>query len=108
MNSPPVFIALFLIFFISTTSGFAPSNTLTVSSQRSIASSSTIPKTTAQLVFGGDEERKPLSRENEPKEFFSTNTDKMSDQEKIPLALAGLAFISLPFIAGLVALYSAK
>jgi hypothetical protein len=32
----------------------------------------------------------------------------MSDQEKIPIAIAGIAFIALPFIAGLIALYSAK
>ena len=42
--------------------------------------------------------------------FFwnNRNTDKMSDEEKIPIALAGLAGISLPFILGLIALYSAK
>lgn len=39
---------------------------------------------------------------------FFRNTDKMTDQEKIPIALAGIAFIALPFIAGLIALYSAK
>ena len=37
-----------------------------------------------------------------------SNTDKMSDEEKIPIALAGLAGISLPFIAGLIALYAAQ
>lgn len=37
-----------------------------------------------------------------------SNTDKMTDQEKIPIAIAGIAFIALPFIAGLIALYSAK
>ena len=36
------------------------------------------------------------------------NTDKMSDEEKLPIALAGLLFISLPFVAGLIALYAAK
>ena len=36
------------------------------------------------------------------------NTDKMSDEEKLPIAIAGVAFISLPFIAGLIALYSAQ
>ena len=42
--------------------------------------------------------------------FLSTNrnTDKMTDEEKIPIALMGLAGISLPFILGLIALYSAK
>ena len=58
--------------------------------------------------LGIDPERKKLTRENEPDEFFSTNTDKMSDQEKIPIAIAGLVGISLPFILGLIALYSAK
>lgn len=38
----------------------------------------------------------------------SRNTDKMSDEEKIPIAIAGVAFIALPFIAGLIALYAAK
>jgi hypothetical protein len=32
----------------------------------------------------------------------------MSDAEKIPIALAGVAFITLPFVAGMIALYSAK
>lgn len=32
----------------------------------------------------------------------------MSDEEKLPIALAGLLFISLPFVAGLIALYAAK
>ena len=37
-----------------------------------------------------------------------SNTDKMSDEEKIPIAIAGLVGISLPFILGLIALYAAK
>lgn len=36
------------------------------------------------------------------------NTDKMSDEEKLPIAIAGVAFITLPFIAGLIALYAAQ
>jgi hypothetical protein len=32
----------------------------------------------------------------------------MSDGEKLPLALAGVAFITLPFIAGMIALYASK
>jgi hypothetical protein len=36
------------------------------------------------------------------------NTDKMSDAEKMPLALAGVAVITLPFIAGMIALYASK
>ena len=36
------------------------------------------------------------------------NTDKMSDEEKLPIALAGLAGISLPFIFGMIALYAAQ
>ena len=37
-----------------------------------------------------------------------SNTDKLSDEEKIPIAVAGLVGISLPFILGLIALYAAK
>eukprot|EP00816_Leptocylindrus_hargravesii_P013939 CAMPEP_0196810292 /NCGR_PEP_ID=MMETSP1362-20130617/10109_1 /TAXON_ID=163516 /ORGANISM="Leptocylindrus danicus, Strain CCMP1856" /LENGTH=60 /DNA_ID=CAMNT_0042185215 /DNA_START=168 /DNA_END=350 /DNA_ORIENTATION=+ len=60
------------------------------------------------MGFGLDEEPKTLTRENEPEEYFATNMDKMTDEEKIPVAIAGLAFISLPFIAGLIALYASK
>eukprot|EP00542_Grammatophora_oceanica_P009313 CAMPEP_0194045542 /NCGR_PEP_ID=MMETSP0009_2-20130614/16848_1 /TAXON_ID=210454 /ORGANISM="Grammatophora oceanica, Strain CCMP 410" /LENGTH=102 /DNA_ID=CAMNT_0038690415 /DNA_START=93 /DNA_END=401 /DNA_ORIENTATION=- len=57
---------------------------------------------------GFDDEPKTLTRESEPEEYFATNTDKMSDEEKIPIAIAGLLGISLPFILGLIALYAAK
>jgi hypothetical protein len=36
------------------------------------------------------------------------NTDKMSDAEKLPIAIAGMIGISLPFILGMAALYAAK
>ena len=39
---------------------------------------------------------------------FYRNTDKMTDAEKIPIAIAGIAFITLPFLAGMIALYAAK
>jgi hypothetical protein len=32
----------------------------------------------------------------------------MTDSEKLPIAIAGIAFITIPFIAGLIALYAAK
>jgi len=32
----------------------------------------------------------------------------MSDEEKIPIAIAGLVGISAPFILGLIALYASK
>jgi len=72
------------------------------------AASSTRQTIHQRFGFMGDQEREKLTRDNEPEEFFATNTDKMSDQEKIPIAIAGVAFIALPFIAGLIALYSAK
>merc|ERR1712238_301540 len=59
-------------------------------------------------LLDGEQERNALTRESEPEEFFATNTDKMSDEEKLPIALAGLAAISLPFILGMVALYAAQ
>jgi hypothetical protein len=38
----------------------------------------------------------------------NSNTDKMSDGEKLPIALMGLAGVSLPFVLGMIALYAAK
>jgi hypothetical protein len=32
----------------------------------------------------------------------------MSDEEKLPIAIAGLVGISLPFVLGMIALYAAK
>ena len=58
--------------------------------------------------MGDDDGPKPLTRDNEPEEMFASKMDKMSDAEKMPVALAGLAFVSLPFIAGLIALYLSK
>lgn len=58
--------------------------------------------------LGGDDEPQGLTRDNEPEDFFQTNTDKMTDAEKLPIALAGLAFVSLPFLAGMIALYASK
>ncbi|GMH65137.1 hypothetical protein TrRE_jg6466, partial [Triparma retinervis] len=60
------------------------------------------------FFFGEDEDAKPLTRDNEPDEFFTAKMDDMSDAEKLPIALAGLAGISLPFLLGLIALYAAK
>jgi hypothetical protein len=69
-----------------------------------------MPKTIVNMGFGLNDEEQPkkLTRENEPEEYFSSEMDQMSDAEKLPIALGGLAFVSLPFIAGLIALYSSK
>jgi len=61
------------------------------------------------MGFGApDPNQKKMTRENEPEDYFKTNTDKMTDEEKLPIAIAGLVGISLPFIAGLIALYASK
>ncbi|GKY92653.1 hypothetical protein MPSEU_000235400 [Mayamaea pseudoterrestris] len=74
-----------------------------------IATRSRVSQTTPPLFgFLGDKERDGLTRDSEPDQFFSTNTDKMTDAEKLPIALAGIAFITVPFIAGLIALYASK
>ncbi|KAG7360238.1 hypothetical protein IV203_035337 [Nitzschia inconspicua] len=62
----------------------------------------------APLNIFDDKERNALTRDSEPEDYFQTNTDKMSDEEKIPIAIAGLVGISLPFILGLIALYAAR
>ena len=60
-------------------------------------------------MFGESEDGpKQLTRDNEPEEYFSSKMDEQSDEEKLPIALLGLAGISLPFILGMVALYAAK
>eukprot|EP00531_Pseudo-nitzschia_arenysensis_P003178 CAMPEP_0116149062 /NCGR_PEP_ID=MMETSP0329-20121206/18721_1 /TAXON_ID=697910 /ORGANISM="Pseudo-nitzschia arenysensis, Strain B593" /LENGTH=105 /DNA_ID=CAMNT_0003645299 /DNA_START=60 /DNA_END=377 /DNA_ORIENTATION=- len=104
MSSVRFFSTLLIVaiaFLASESSAFAPSS--------QISSTAYATSTTPLMgVFDGEQERQALTRESEPEEFFSTNTDKMSDEEKIPIALAGLAGISLPFIAGLIALYAAQ
>mmetsp|Transcript_25490 Transcript_25490/g.31403 ORF Transcript_25490/g.31403 Transcript_25490/m.31403 type:complete len:136 (+) Transcript_25490:45-452(+) len=81
---------------------FAPSSQMSRLNVKSSTSS-------IHMGFGmPDEDVKPLTRENEPEEYFSTNLDKMSDNEKIPIAIGGFLFISLPFVAGMIALYASK
>lgn len=96
-------VATLLVAILSAASvgAFAPATSI---SQRPTVSAPSTPL----YMFGEGEEPKKLTRDSEPDEYFSSNMDKMSDQEKLPIALAGLAFISLPFIAGLIALYAAK
>jgi hypothetical protein len=67
-----------------------------------------IPSATLQAIFDDPDAPKSLSRDTEPDDFFSTNMDKMSDSEKLPLALGGLAVVSIPFIIGMVVLYGSK
>lgn len=93
----------FFLAIITLASAFAPQ-----ASQLSRTTNTPLSTTTQIYQLGGEQERKKLTRDSEPDEFFSTNTDKMSDEEKIPIAIAGLVGISLPFIAGLIALYAAK
>ena len=94
-----------------------PSAAFTVSSQRNLVirhSQGQKSMDEAKLTklhmgfFGGDDEVKKLTRDNEPEQYFRTNTDKMTDQEKIPLAVGGILFITVPFIFGLIALYASK
>ena len=64
--------------------------------------------TTMQFGLGGGdgEKREGLTRENEPDEFFSTNMDDMSDEEKLksPVVIGGLILLIAPFIVGAIAL----
>jgi hypothetical protein len=97
-----VLVLLVLCLGISV-NGFVPKSVLapqTFAARRS--------STTQLYNFFGEQERDSLTRDSEPEQFFSTNTDKMSDEEKLPIAIAGVAFITIPFIAGLIALYAAK
>ena len=94
-----------LLAMVATVAAFSPgSMTRRVAVRSSSSSSSPL-----NMGFGApDPDQKRMTRENEPDEYFVTNTDKMSDEEKIPIAIMGLVGISLPFILGLIALYAAK
>mmetsp|Transcript_35326 Transcript_35326/g.75407 ORF Transcript_35326/g.75407 Transcript_35326/m.75407 type:complete len:103 (-) Transcript_35326:349-657(-) len=97
---------LLLAAVLAAAAAFAPGASVV---SKTASSSSPAPFRTGPLYIDmGEPERKALTRDTEPDEFFSTNTDKMTDQEKLPIAIAGLVGISLPFILGLIALYAAK
>ena len=96
---------LSILAILATASAFAPQPNHAMLSRTTTTSTTT---TTQIYQLGGEQERKKLTRDSEPDEFFSTNTDKMTDEEKIPIAIMGLVGISAPFIAGLIALYAAK
>ena len=96
-----ILIVAVAYFALSTNAFVIPQQTSSVSQQLG-------QKKTRVNLNIGDQERTQLTRDSEPEDFFQTNTDKMTDQEKLPIAIAGVAFICVPFIAGLIALYSAK
>jgi hypothetical protein len=98
-----------LLAMVATVAAFSPGSMTSRVVVRSSSSSSPPPASPLNMGFGApDPDQKKITRENEPDDFFSTNTDKMTDEEKLPIAIIGLVGISLPFIAGLIALYAAK
>jgi hypothetical protein len=99
-------ISLIAILVIASTNAFAPAPMNTI--QRTTSNTSNNTPLNMGFGMGDGEEPKVLTRDNEPDEYFSSKMDKMSDAEKLPVALGGLAFISLPFVAGLIALYASK
>ena len=95
-----------LLAIVATVAAFSPGSMTRRVAVRSSSSSSSSP---LNMGFGApDPDQKRMTRDNEPDEYFVTNTDKMSDEEKLPIAIMGLVGISLPFILGLIALYAAK
>merc|ERR1740133_149691 len=95
---------LLLLVLVAAAAAFAPSASL--ATRTLAAPAAPLRMDDGDGNFGMEPERKALTRETEPDEFFQTDTDKMSDEEKIPIALMGLAGISLPFILGMIALYA--
>ena len=97
-----------LLAIVATVAAFSPGSMTRRVAVRSSSSSSS-SSSPLNMGFGApDPDQKRMTRENEPDEYFVTNTDKMSDEEKLPIAIMGLVGISLPFILGLIALYAAK
>merc|ERR1711966_25786 len=64
------------------------------------------PSPRCQFGKKPDTEPRGLTRDNEPEEFFKTNMDDMTDEEKLksPTVIIGLAILVLPFFAGIIAL----
>mmetsp|Transcript_16959 Transcript_16959/g.28271 ORF Transcript_16959/g.28271 Transcript_16959/m.28271 type:complete len:108 (-) Transcript_16959:482-805(-) len=62
------------------------------------------------MQFGNSDGPKGLSRDSEPEEFFKTNMDSMSDEEKLksPVVIGGILLLVAPFLIGMVALSLAK
>jgi hypothetical protein len=89
---------------VSLSHAFAPTSQLSNVN----VNKSTATRMNMGFGMGDGDEPKTLTRENEPEEYFSTNLDKMSDADKIPIAIGGFLFISLPFVAGMIALYASK
>jgi len=60
----------------------------------------------AMQFGGGSPERDGITRDNEPDEFFATNMDNMSDEEKLksPVVIGGLLILVAPFLVGAIAL----
>ena len=98
---------LLLCAILVVATSFTPSHNNRMTRHRATITTPTKTTTTLNIDMG-EPERASLTRDSEPDEFFSTNTDKMSDADKLPIAIAGLVGISLPFIAGMIALYAAK
>ena len=75
-----------------------------------IATRAGAPRCARARAQFGKPERDGLTRDNEPDEFFSTNMDSMSDEEKFksPVVIGGVAIIVVPFIVGMIALYAAQ
>ena len=95
---------LALLFIATVATAFSP----TASRIHSVSTCPARTVSTSLNIDMGEPERAALTRDSEPDDFFQTDTDKMSDGEKLPIAIMGLVGISLPFLAGMIALYAAK
>ena len=95
--------SIIAILLVASTSSFVvkPTSTSSLTYQRQIVK--------PLNIFGGDGEGPPkLTRDSEPEDYFQTDLDKKTDEEKLPIALIGLLGVSLPFILGLIALYGSQ
>ena len=94
------FIAVVLL---ESVQGFAkaPARLMSTASRSGSIDSSSVP--TAQVSSS----RVFLNPEDD-EEYFESEMDRKSDSEKLPIALGALGFFSLPFIVGLIYLYSNK
>lgn len=101
MNSLVVFCCV-LSFMFTSTDAFKP---LSRSIITTVSSKQSRPTFNFNKLFC---ERSAAQKEREEGQYFESEFDRTPLKERLPLAFGFLAFVSLPFIVGLVYLYSNK
>ena len=98
--------ALSMALAITAARGFAPSSSAVLARRSPSAPTARRVGRTRRMAFDPEGGGKKITRDNEPEEFFSSDFEKLSAEEKFkdPLVILGLVSVLLPFVltAGLI------